>query len=1200
MADQLFDEKEVFNHARRLVAPQERLDYVQQVCGQDPAAQRRLLELLRIYEQERSFLEASPVALGITRDEPSTERPGTVIGPYKLLEQIGEGGMGLVFVAEQQQPVRRKVALKVIKPGMDTRQVVARFEAERQALALMDHPHIATVHDGGQTASGRPYFVMELVKGVPITEYCDHNRVPIRERLALFLDVCAAVQHAHQKGIIHRDLKPSNVLVAAHDGVPVVKVIDFGVAKAVGQQLTDKTVSTQFTQLVGTPLYMSPEQAGESSLDVDTRSDIYALGVLLYELLTGTAPFDRDRLKDAAYEEMRRIIRDEEPPRPSTRLSSLGQAAATLSSQRQTDPKRLRQMIRGDLDWIVMKCLEKDRTRRYETVSALALDIQRYVADEPVLACPPSTGYRVRKFARRNKVALVIASLAGVALVALAILALGYRFTIRLQGEQVRTQIALQEAETQRGLAEQVAHGLRREQKETQRLSSRLALERGQNFCQLGQTSRGTLWLARSLKLAPADDAELQHDSRTSLARWCRSSHALQGAWAFPGPISVLAAYPGGKKVLVGGRTARVLDLSSGAWDGEVIGLKGPVYLAALAPDGRRLVVADNDSARIWDLAAGKPLGEPLRHGGLLTRVAYSPDGKTVATSGADGTARLWDGISGAPRGMPMQHHGTVHSLAFSPNGKVLLTGCSDHTARFWDVASGASLGPVLTHQGNVLAVAFSPDGRTAATGSNVNAALLWDIKTGNVIGKPLLHQDDVSALSFSPDGKRVLTGSTDKTARVWDATSGDPVGPPLPHDGSVYALAFVDDGRAVLTGGHDGTVRLWQVAAGNPNGLALHHQGLLMDATFSPDGKTVLTASLDRTACLWDVATGKELRRFVGHQDGVWAIAFSPDGKSVLTGSHDKTARLWSVTTGEPLGRPLVHPDVVDAVAISPDGKTLVTGAMGFVGLWDAATGKPIGQPHLEGGLRPIAVSPDGKWVLTGSDQGVCLLDATTGQPRRITGKGDHSTSAVAFSPDGKTFLTAFYETVQLWKAKAACPLGAPLPHQVSFSGLFAVAFSPDSKTVATGGEHGTAHLWDAATGAPLGAPMRHQGKVWAVAFSPDGTLLLTGSVDGTAQLWDARTGQRIGPPLHHEGRVHAVAFSPDGKKIVTACGDNTARLWDLPTPLQGSVDRVLLWTEVSTGMELDDAGVFHVLDGKQWQQRRHLLEALGGAPPW
>jgi eukaryotic-like serine/threonine-protein kinase len=334
------------------------------------------------------------------------DRPGGAIGPYKLMEQIGEGGFGLVYVAEQQHPVKRRVALKVIKPGMDTRDVIARFEAERQALAMMDHPNIARVLDAGATDSGRPYFVMELVRGLPITEYCDKSRLTPRERLELFVSVCQAVQHAHLKGIIHRDIKPSNVLVTTHDGQPVVKVIDFGVAKALHQQLTDKTIYTRFAQMIGTPLYMSPEQAEMSGLDIDTRSDIYSLGVLLYELLTGSTPFDKKRLARVAYDELIRMIREEEPPKPSTRLSHSTESLPTIAADRRTEPAKLSKMFRGDLDWIVMKAMEKNRARRYETASAFAADVTRYLNDEAVEASPPSTAYRFKKLARRHRTAL--------------------------------------------------------------------------------------------------------------------------------------------------------------------------------------------------------------------------------------------------------------------------------------------------------------------------------------------------------------------------------------------------------------------------------------------------------------------------------------------------------------------------------------------------------------------------------------------------------------------------------------------------------------------------------------------------------------------------------------------------------------------------------------------------------------------------
>jgi serine/threonine protein kinase len=436
---------EVFTEAIQL-PDEERIAFLDRVCGKDEDLRRRIEALLRFNERAGDFLEDPPTGSICERRARIAvgEKPGDQVGRYTLLQQIGEGGCGVVFIAEQKEPVRRQVALKVIKPGMDTKSVIARFEAERQALALMDHPNIAHVFDAGATANGRPYFVMELVRGLKITDYCDQKSLSTAQRLDLFVQVCSAVQHAHQKGIIHRDIKPSNVLIAmSPDGKPAPKIIDFGIAKATtGQRLTDKTLFTSFEMLIGTPAYMSPEQAEMTSIDVDTRSDIYSLGVLLYELLTGTTPFDTQELLKSGLDEVRRVIRTKEPVRPSTRLSTMAASDLTLTAQHHhVEPPRLIREVRGDLDWIVIKAMEKDRDRRYATANGLAMDVERFLHEEVVLARPPTAAYKFRKLFQRNK--LLFISLASIFLLLVATLAVAARLLV-VQQRTVHLARALQ------------------------------------------------------------------------------------------------------------------------------------------------------------------------------------------------------------------------------------------------------------------------------------------------------------------------------------------------------------------------------------------------------------------------------------------------------------------------------------------------------------------------------------------------------------------------------------------------------------------------------------------------------------------------------------------------------------------------------------------------------------------------------------
>ena len=550
-----------------------------------------------------------------TVDLPLADGLGPKIGPYRILQLLGEGGFGSVYMAEQSEPIRRRVALKVVKLGMDTRQVIARFEQERQALAMMDHPAIAQVLDAGATDTGRPYFVMELVRGEPVTEYCDKHNLAVASRLELFAEICSAVQHAHTKGIIHRDLKPSNILVTSQDGQPRAKVIDFGIAKATAGNLTDKTLYTEHRALVGTPEYMSPEQA-EGSLDIDTRTDVYALGVLLYELLTGTTPFDSRRLRSAAFGEIQRILREDEPPRPSTRLSQSVETLSTVASRRHTEPKKLSSQLRGELDWIVMKALEKDRQRRYETASGLAMDIQRYLVGEPVSAAPPSTAYRFRKFVRRHRAAVAAASLVAAALVA-AVVGISWQAKVARAQRDKAERIAAFMAEMLRGVEPSVARGRDTTMLQEMMTAAAARIERGE----LAQAPEAELQLRATIgtafrELALYDEAAKMLAPAVPLARSLNSGDSAPTAEAV-------------------GSLAQLLN------DRGDLAAAEPLYREALAMDQRlfpgddaRVATDLNNLSQVLadkgDLAAAEPIAQQALE---MRRRLYPGDHEDLAES---------------------------------------------------------------------------------------------------------------------------------------------------------------------------------------------------------------------------------------------------------------------------------------------------------------------------------------------------------------------------------------------------------------------------------------------------------------------------------------------------------------------------------------------------------------------------------------
>jgi WD40 repeat protein/serine/threonine protein kinase/tetratricopeptide (TPR) repeat protein len=1165
------NEHELFAAALEIGAPAERSAYLDRACGGDDVMRARVEALLRAHEQAGSFLAARPVAGSATLDAPKPlEGPGTVIGAYKLLQTIGEGGMGVVYMAEQTRPVRRTVALKVIKAGMDTRQVLARFGAERQALALMDHPNIARVLDAGATETGRPYFVMELVKGMPITRFCDDRRLTLRERLELFIPVCQAVQHAHQKGIIHRDLKASNVLIALYDGKPVPKVIDFGVAKATGPRLTDQTLYTEFGAVVGTLEYMSPEQAELNQLDIDTRSDIYSLGVLLYELLTGTTPLDRKRLSQGAILEMLRIIREEDSPRPSMRLSTI-EELPSIAAFRQVEPRKLSGLVRGELDWIVMKALEKDRTRRYETASGLAADLRRYLDDEPVLAGPPSSWYRLRKFARRNRALVATAAVVATALVAVAALTALYADRQRhFAIEQTKATRKITDLATDLGKERE---SLRKSLSESDRLLAIRNFERGQAACEQGEIGPGMLWMIESWRSAvAANDPAWQHAARANLAAW--RPH-----------------YPRLKAVL------------SHAM---------PVSGAAFSPDSRTVILGSMDGrAQLWDADSGRKIGRSLQVGGEDVGVAFSPDGKTVLTFSEGRTAQLWDPTKGEPLGLPLRLPPQFYlcGVAIPDEGKFVLVGTEDDELkilRLWDAGTGKPIGPPLTHRGHNSAL--SPDGRMILVLSDDGTVRILDVATRQPIGRPLERLRIFRTAAWSPDGKTILTGSEDGTAQLWDAATGKSLVPPMRHESEVRSVALSPDGKTALTGCQDKQARLWDAATGQFIG-PLEHQGGIRALAFSPDGKTMLTGSLDGTVRLWDAEPGKLVGQVLEIPSTDYIGELSPDGKFVISlpeePNYQRYVQLWNATTRQPISR-LPQPCGNVDVKVSPDGKVLLTQEADHTArLWDVTTGVALGvrfplpSPVNQTGWSPGCLGPDGKTVLfVAKDRRVWIFDGATGSMRGRTPALGGYAYGLDFTPDGKTFFTGLDNgEVQLWDALTVTPLGDPNVNPGATSGGL---FGRDGKSLLIPCEDGTVRLWHVATWKQLIPPLRHRGPVSMLAFSPDNKIIATGSpsqsTDKSTRLWDLATGQHIGRTQRHTRGV-GVAFPAHydpAVRLSTVSGP-----FPIPLNLPDELERIATWVEVITGLRLDkQQGLIQVLDNAAWLERRERLMQLGGSP--
>jgi eukaryotic-like serine/threonine-protein kinase len=1107
--------------------PEERGAFLAGACGPDVGLRRRVEELLQAQSEARGFLPTEP-GCNSTIVVPLTEKPGDRIGRYKLREHLGEGGCGVVYVAEQEEPVRRRVALKVIKLGMDTKQVVARFEAERQALAMMDHPNIAKVLDAGTTDTGRPFFVMELVRGIRITDYCDQNNLSTRERLDLFIKVCHAIQHAHQKGIIHRDIKPSNILVTLHDGVPVPKVIDFGIAKATEGRLTDATVYTQLHQFIGTPAYISPEQAEMSGLDIDTRSDIYSLGVLLYELLAGSTPFDPKELIASGIEGMRKTIREQEPMRPSTRLATLADVELTTNAKRRsTDAPKLVHQLKGDLDWIVMKCLEKDRTRRYETANDLAVDLKRHLSTEPVLARPPSTAYRIQKTIRRHKLGFAAAAAVSLAL---------------LIGVTVSTTQAVRATRAERA-------------KQKALVAERQAREAASHAQVDAVVERD-----RARRNLYAADINLAHQA------WQQSD--LGKARRLLGHTRPVV----GQEDLRGWEWRYLWGLTRGDDLGEVVArFNSGVFHLGFAGDDRHVTVglmgiaAEEDGGFLFDLEGNRLTNRRGFTQGILSPSAYLPAKKWLATTvkslwptppsavavlnaetlqeiiqlptgnyiktlsfsrdgqwlaAYSGQVRVWRTDDWRP--ISIKHSGGRGSphfggLGFLGDGDRIAIGWGDGKVSVHESATGAKLREFEAHQEAIAALAVSPTTNVIATGAGFSdrTIKLWNADSGEAIGELTGNQAWVPGLTFSPDGTLLASAGMDQTIRLWDTKSWAPVATLRGHEDELYCVAFSPDGRRLISGDKDGSVRLWQIPpARRPSAVSVL-PGTWGTLAISPDGRRLVTVGDDYV--LWDLDTGEKLATLTELHGYMAGCDFSPDGRQLLTGGQHGKIRILGF----------------DRNSLSEFN----TGSEE-----DIAALKTFGTTNF---MLASLEAPSWRFKFWNFDTRELIHEIVPPEETRGVGRGND------MSPQGDLALSHGDGGLTLWKAASGWSSARLSAHRRAVTGA---AFTPDGRIMATGGEEGLAKLWDVATDKEIVRFKGHLKSVQSVAISPDGGRLATGGGGAEAvKLWDIQTHQEL-ITLAGEGSLTTfLRFSPDGNKLIALYLDSDYKLhvqiWRAPS---------------------------------------------------
>lgn len=1086
-------QRQIFLGAMETATSIDRSTYLERECQGDAMLRNAVDRMLAESDQLGSFLEQPPAAeLQSWREG----KPSEHIGPFKLLQEIGEGGCGVVYMAEQERPVRRRVALKVIKLGMDTKSVIARFESERQALAMMDHPNIAKVLDAGATENGRPYFVMELVRGVRITDYCDQHKLSTEERLRLFVQVSQAIQHAHQKGIIHRDIKPSNILVTLHDGVPVPKIIDFGIAKAVDQRLTDKTLFTEFQSFIGTPAYMSPEQAEMTGLDIDTRSDIYSLGVLLYELLVGSTPFDPRSLRDAGLDECRRTIREDEPAKPSQRLSTLMDAdRETIADLRMTDGPLLLSRLRGDLDWIVMKCLDKDRQRRYATANALALDVQHYMDGSIVSARPPSTVYRLQKTWRRHRLMFAAASAVITALV-IGIGASTYLTIRATDAEQESTELRVA---AEASLAQAI------ESTSRARLNEYVADMNVANHSLL-DGNFGRAWqLIEKHQPAPGA-ADLRGFEWRHLANQSQGddhlAYPLQGA-----AIRSLVFSADGVLLAVG------TDNETKIWDVRTLSLvntlpTGGHSLAFVAND-TSLVTGDRKGAKVWHTTTWT---EQLSLPSPVSSMAVSSDGQRLAISNErswnyqhESNVRVqiwdtanWEEVASIPNASGF--------LSFSPNGTELAIASHQGIHLFNTSSTEIVRSLEFEHERNLIPswLAYSPDGKTIVAprndkGSPGNYLLnVWEASSGKVIGvipedsRRIYHKSNIAAASWTPDGKILVTGSWDHSIQLWDSVSHENIGSLRGHRNEVWATAVNPTGETVASGGKDGQLLLWPVKAAKKNDRI---DGSWKPLAFDREGTTLAAVDRNNRLSFFETISLKSIQTLnLGVTEGRQPpVALSADFMTLAIGKSQSKIEIRNLDTQ--LTRILSRGDKrISRLTMSYTGQHLII--------------ERRGASELE-------------WLDLQTDTLV----------RTIAGESP------MFSSDGSTLATSRLRSsgeYQFWNTKSGTLRSTLKLGTGTGSGSTATLSSSGTLFAITTGINDADHairLWDVERGSLLGHCRGHKQWIRSVAFSPDGKTLASASDDSSLKLWNVTTQQELLSIQSLGSSFTTLVFSQDGQ---------------------------------------------------------------------